>query len=77
MEYKCVPAPTGLEIGAKDSFEVAVRSYADLINKEVSGGWKFHSLEQIPITQNPGCIAACCGKTAVTINFNMLIFAKE
>jgi hypothetical protein len=77
MEYKCIPGPLSLHIGAKDSYDEAVRSYAGIINKEATGGWKFHSLSQIPVTKHPGCCAACCGKTAETIYFNMLIFSKE
>jgi hypothetical protein len=77
MEYKCIPGPTSLHIDAKGSYDEAVRSYSGIINKEVAGGWKFHSLSQIPVTRHPGCFAACCGKKAETIYFNMLIFSKE
>jgi hypothetical protein len=78
MEYKCVPAPTALHIGAKGDYDEAVRSYAGIINNETSGGWKFHSLSQIPVTKHPGCFAACCCKaTDITIYFNMLVFSKE
>jgi hypothetical protein len=87
MQYKCVPAPTGLVIGKKGSHEGAVRSYADLINSEVSGGWKFHSLETISVTQDPGCISGLLykipvigplfGRPPITLTFNMLIFSNE
>ena len=87
MQYKCVPAPTSLTIDKKGSHEGAVRSYADLINSEASGGWKFHSLESISVTQDPGCISALLykipiiggllGRPPITIFFNMLIFSKD
>jgi hypothetical protein len=78
MEYKCIPGPASLYIGKKDSYDEAVKAYSGIINKETTGGWKFHSLSQIPVTKHLGCLAACCGKTAYeTIYFNMLIFSKD
>lgn len=87
MQYKCVPAPTSLTIGKKGSFDDAVRSYADLINGETAGGWEFHSLESINVTQDPGCISALLykipviggllGKPPITLFYNMLIFSKN
>ena len=86
IQYKCVPAPTGLVIDKKGSHAGAVRSYADLINREVSGGWQFHSLETISVTQDPGCLSALLykipiiggllGKPPITLTFNMLIFSS-
>jgi hypothetical protein len=87
MEYKCVPAPKNLVIDHSGSHDDAVRSFADLINREVNGGWKFHSMEQVSITQKPpqsGCLAGLFiliglaqKPVATTIQFNMLIFSKE
>ncbi|MCL2154024.1 MAG: hypothetical protein FWH53_00010 [Leptospirales bacterium] len=77
MQYKCVPAPKGLVIDKNGSFEGAVRSFADLINNETNGGWKFYSMENIAVTQKPGCLAALTGKKEETIYFNMLIFSKD
>jgi hypothetical protein len=77
MEYKCVPAPKELVIDRSGTYDGAVRSFAELINREAGGGWKFHSMENIAVTQKPGCLAALFGKKAETIYFNMLVFAKE
>jgi len=77
MKYKCVPAPKNLVIDKNGHFDAAVRSFADLINQETGGGWVFHSLEQISVTQKAGCLAGLFGKTAESIVFNMLIFSKE
>ena len=51
-QYKCVPAPKEIVIDKKGSYDTAVRSFADLINHEASGEWKFHSMENIAVTQN-------------------------
>jgi len=77
MEYKCVPAPMGLVIGAKESEDEAVRSFANLINKEANDGWNFHSMETISVTQKAGCLGALFGQGPQTTNFNMLVFSKS
>ncbi len=76
-EYKCVPAPKELVIDKKGSYDSAVRSFADLINKEASNGWEFHSMENIAVTQKTGCLAALFGKKDSTVYFNMLVFSKK
>jgi len=86
MEYKCVPAPKDIVIDSSGSHDQAVRSFADLINREAAGGWKFHSLEQVTVTQEPpssGCLGGLLiliglkqRPMAMTIVFNMLIFSK-
>jgi hypothetical protein len=76
-QYKCVPAPKELVIDKKGSYDTAVRSFADLINQEANGGWKFHSMENIAVTQKPGCLAGLFGQKEATIYFNMLVFSKE
>jgi hypothetical protein len=77
MQYKCVPAPKELVIDKNGSYEGAVRSFADLINREAAGGWNFHSMENIAVTQKPGCFAALFGQKETTTYFNMLVFSKD
>jgi hypothetical protein len=87
MQYKCVPAPKNLVIGHDGSHDEAVRSFADLINREATDGWKFHSMEQVSVTQEPpktGCLSGLFiliglaqKPAAITRRFNMLIFSKE
>lgn len=76
-EYKCIPAPTGLKIDAKGSYNAAVNSYADIINKETQGGWTLDFIQSVPVTQDPGCIRALFGAPSITLFFNMLVFSKE
>ena len=75
MNYKCIPAPSHLYIDSSGSCDAAVRSFADLINREANNGWEFHSMQNIAVTQQPGCLARLFGKTAETQYFNMLIFS--
>ena len=77
VQYKTVAGPVGLTIGNKDSYEKAVRMYADIIDREAVGGWELHLIQQIPVTQSPGCIAALLGAGPTTVTFNMLVFKKE
>ena len=76
-QYKCVPAPTELVIKESGNYSSAISSFVDLINIEANGGWKFYSMENIAVTQNPGCLAGLFGAKATTAYFNMLIFVKE
>lgn len=81
-QYKCVPGPVGLTIEKKDSYEKAVRSYSDIIQREAVGGWEFFLIQQIPVIKNKGCLSAILsifGLASATeqITFNMLVFKKE
>ena len=58
MQYKTVAGPIGLTIGSKDSYESAVRSYADIIQREAVGGWELLLIQEIPVSKNNGCIQA-------------------
>ncbi len=76
-KYKCVPGPIGLRISAKDSYDVAVRSYAEIIQREAVGGWDFFLIQQIPVIKSSGCISRVFGKADEYVEFNMLIFRRE
>lgn len=77
MQYKTVAGPVGLKIGSKDSYDKAVRTYADIIEKEAVGGWELYLIQEIPVVKNNGCIASLMGNGTTTVTFNMLIFRKE
>ena len=77
VQYKTVAGPVGLTIGSKDSYEKAIRMYADIIDREAVGGWELHLIQQIPVIQSVGCIASLFWSKATTVTFNMLVFKKE
>jgi hypothetical protein len=77
MEYKTVPAPKGITIDKNGSYDSAVRSFGDVINKEAQGGWELHSITELTVTKLPGfCASCCCNKAPDTAHFNMFIFKK-
>jgi len=76
-QYKTVAGPVGLTIGKKDSYEKAVRSYADIIEKEAVGGWELHIIQEIPVFKRAGCLSALFGRSGTLVTFNMLVFKKE
>ena len=43
--------------------------FADIINREAAGGWAYHSMETITVTEKPGCL-----QQAIPVNYYMLIF---
>jgi hypothetical protein len=76
-QYKCVPAPKEIVIESKTDYDVAVRLFANLINKEAYDGWTFYSMESIAVTQKSGCLSALLGLKDRTVYFDMLIFVKN
>jgi hypothetical protein len=76
-QYKTVAGPVGLTISAKESYTDAVKQYAAVIDREAVGGWKLDCIQQIPVTQQAGCLAGLFGAKATTVSFNMLVFVKE
>ena len=75
--YKVVSGPKRIVVGRGD-VESAFQDFQDIINFETQGGWTYHSMETIHITENPGCgfIGMMFGK-ANEYNLYMLIFEKE
>ena len=73
MIYKAVPGPMIITI-QDGNFASATNLFADLINREAQGGWKFHSLETITTQETKGC---AFNKQVVSTNIYMLIFCKE
>ena len=76
-QYKTVAGPVGLAIGSKDSYDTAVREYADIIEKEAIDGWELAFIQEIPVFKKSGCIASLFGDKGTIVTFNMLIFKKE
>lgn len=77
LQYKTVAGPVGLTIKKKESYEAAVRVYADIIEREAVGGWELHCIQRIPVEKNLGCISALMGRPTEQVTFNMLVFKKE
>ena len=70
-KYKIVGGPQNIIVKQGNS-EEAYRMFEDIINKEVSQGWEYHSMESIAITEKPGCF-----QQPVTVHSYMLIFDKD
>jgi hypothetical protein len=70
-QYKAVAGPKNIDVG-KGDLQAAFNTFADIINREASGGWTYHSMENISVTQKPGCF-----QKPTTTNYYMLIFEKE
>ena len=59
-QYKAVAGPKNVNV------------FADIINREAAGGWAYHSMETITVTEKPGCL-----QQAIPVNYYMLIFEKD
>ncbi len=77
-KYKAVPGPKAFTV-SEGNTAGAFTDFADIINQECVGGWEYHSMENIQITENhpkTGCIV----KTEVpptVLNYYMLIFVRD
>lgn len=70
-KYKAVAGPKNISVSKGDT-QAAFNLFADIINNEIAGGWTYHSMETITVTEAPGCF-----QQPVSTNHYMLIFEKE
>ena len=70
-QYKAVAGPQHINV-AKGQTQAAFNLFADIINREACGGWTYHSMETITVTEKPGCL-----QQPVPVNYYMLIFVRE
>lgn len=76
-QYKTVAGPVGLTIGQNASYSDAVRTYAEIINRESVNGWRLYCIQEIPVSKENGCLASLLGSPRTTITFNMLVFVND
>lgn len=71
-KYKAVSGPMNISVAKGDS-QSAFTAFSDIINQEAAGGWEYHSMEVITVTEPAGC-----GQNQpVSTNHYMLIFVRE
>lgn len=70
-QYKAVAGPKNVNV-AKGNSQGAFDLFAEIINREASNGWEYHSMETISVTEKPGCT-----QQPVPTYYYMLIFVKE
>ena len=70
-QYKAVAGPQSVSVKKGDT-QAAFNLFADIINREANGGWTYHSMKTITVTEAPGCF-----QQPIPMNYYMLIFEKE
>lgn len=70
-QYKAVAGPMSVSV-KKGETQSAFNLFADIMNREAAGGWSYHSMETITVTEKPGCF-----QQPVPLNYYMLIFEKD
>ena len=70
-KYKAVAGPKNINVG-KGNTQSAFDTFAEIINREATSGWEYHSMETLAVTERPGCF-----QKPVTTYCYMLIFYKE
>ena len=54
-QYKAVAGPKNINVGKGDT-QAAFNTFAEIINREAAGGWEYHSMETITVTEKPGSL---------------------
>lgn len=70
-QYKAVAGPKNVQV-AKGDTQAAFNTFAYIINREATGGWEYHSMETITVTEKPGCM-----QRPVPLSYYMLIFVRD
>ena len=70
-QYKVVAGPKNINVGKGDA-QSAFNIFAEIINREAAGGWEYHSMETITVTEKPGCM-----QQPIPMNYYMLIFVMD
>ncbi len=70
-QYKAVAGPMNISV-EKGNTQAAFNLFANIINNEAQGGWEYHSMETITVTEKPGCF-----QQPVPVSHYMLIFVKD
>lgn len=70
-QYKAVAGPKYINVDKGDT-QAAFNMFADIINREATGGWAYHSMETITVTEKPGCL-----QQPTPVSYYMLIFVKD
>lgn len=67
-QYKAVAGPMSISVNKGDT-QSAFNLFADIINREANGGWSYHSMETITVTEQPGCFQQPIPKKLLYVNF--------
>lgn len=70
-EYKTVAGPKNIQVN-KGDIQSAFDLFAEIINSNARGGWTYHSMETITITEKPGCF-----QQPTQSYYYMLIFERD
>ncbi|MDE7445925.1 MAG: DUF4177 domain-containing protein [Lachnospiraceae bacterium] len=70
-QYKTVAGPQSISV-SKGNTQDAFNLFSDIINREATNGWEYHSMETISVTEKPGCF-----QQPIATYYYMLIFVKE
>ncbi|MBQ3375276.1 MAG: zinc-ribbon domain-containing protein [Erysipelotrichaceae bacterium] len=75
--YKIVPGPMGFTVNRGNSSK-AFAGFEDIINREVAGGWTYHSMEVLDVDEKLGCFERfLAGTPTVRTQYYMLIFERD
>ena len=75
--YKTVEGPREMVMEKGGNIANTMKYFEDLINAEARNGWRYHSMNTLPIYEKPGCLGALLGNQGTVHNRYLLIFERD
>ena len=70
--YKAIAGPKDIHV-ERGNTQAAFDMLSDIINRETAGGWEYHSMETITVSESSGCL----GQNTISTYYYMLIFSHD
>jgi hypothetical protein len=75
-EYRMVQVPRDLAVKMGKAEGVAARYMQETIDANTGNGWEYYRMDNLTITENPGCLAALFGQKEVYHSVGVLCFRR-
>jgi len=76
-EYKMVQVPRDLSVKMGKAEGVAARYMQETVNANAVDGWEYYRMDNLTITEKPGCFNALFGQKEVYHSVGVLCFRRE
>jgi hypothetical protein len=76
-EYKMVQIPTDLAVKMGKAKNVAAEFMQSVVAEYAVDGWEFYRVDNLTVTEKPGCLAALGGKKEIFNSLSVISFRRE
>lgn len=75
-EYRMVQIPRDLSVRMGKAEGVAAEYLQKTVNENVGDGWEFYRIDNLTITEKPGCLAGLFGQKEVYHSVGVICFRR-